>query len=167
MGLSPVFDLAARALSTQQLVLQTAGHNLANVDRPSYSRQEVVLGATAAQPRGNLIVGSGVTAQTVRQIVAPLVESQLLGARSRSAEAGARRDELSRLERLFNDFQGGGLQEAIDGFFAGADDLVLHLSSARCGRSVRPEARCSSSRRSTAASTRTSGWWGARRQRVR
>lgn len=126
MGLTPLFDLASTALRTQQLVLQTAGHNLANVSRPSYSRQEVVLVNLPPVNMNGLRVGVGVNAESVRQIVDPLVEAQLLAARMRSSEAEAHRDGLSRLERLFTDIDGGGLQEAFDAFFAAADDVAIH-----------------------------------------
>jgi flagellar hook-associated protein 1 FlgK len=126
MGLTPLFDLAARALETQQLVLQTTGHNLANVDRPGYTRQRVVLVNTPPQQSVGVSVGSGVTADGIRQIVDPLLEAQLVQARTRSAEAGASRDELARLEQLLTDLDGGGLQGAFDGFFGAVADLSAH-----------------------------------------
>jgi len=126
MGLSSVFDLAARALRAQDVVLQTTGHNIANVDRPGYSRQEAVLVSEDAQRLRGTIVGSGVAVDYVRQEVDALVEAQLLRARSSSAEASAARDELARLESIFGDVSGSGLQDALDAFFASADDLALH-----------------------------------------
>ncbi len=126
MGLTPIFDLAARALDAQELVLRTTGHNLANVDRPGYSRQEAVLVNTPPQQSVGISVGSGVTVDGIRQIVDPLLEAQLLRARTRSAETGASRDELVRLEQLFTDLDGGGLQDAFDGFFGAAADLSVH-----------------------------------------
>lgn len=126
MGLTPLFDLASASLHTQQLILQTTGHNLANVDRAHYSRQEVLLANVPPVNVNGLAVGMGVKAESVRQIVDPLLEAQLLAARGRSTEAEARHGGLSRLERLFTDIDGGGLQEAFDAFFAAADDVALH-----------------------------------------
>jgi flagellar hook-associated protein 1 FlgK len=126
MGLSPIFDLAARALSTQEIVLRTAGHNLANVDRPGYSRQEVLVIDAPPQQQVGVAIGSGVTVDGIRQIVDPLLEQQLLAARGRSAEASASRDELTRLEQLFVDLDGGGLAGVLDDFFGAASDLALH-----------------------------------------
>jgi len=126
MGLSPIFDLATRALRAQNLVLQTAGQNLANASRPSYSRQRVVLAADPPQSISGIAVGSGVRVQEVQQVVNTLTETQLLQARSRSAEEIAARDELSQLETVLGELGGGGLQETLDSFFAAADDLALH-----------------------------------------
>jgi flagellar hook-associated protein 1 FlgK len=126
MGITPVFDLAARALRAQNLVLQTAGQNIANASRPSYSRQRVVLAADPPQSLSGIVVGSGVRVQEVQQVVSTLTEKQLLQARSRSAEEIGARDELSQLEAVLGELGGGGLQEALDSFFAAADDLALH-----------------------------------------
>jgi flagellar hook-associated protein 1 FlgK len=126
MGISPVFDLAARALLAQQAVLNTAGHNLANVNRPSYSRQEVVLVNDQPQRLSGIVLGGGVGVDSLRQVVDPVVEAQLVRARSAGAEAGAAGEGLSRLEGIFRDLEGSGLQDALDAFLAGADDLAIH-----------------------------------------
>ena len=54
MGL---LNVGARALMANQVALQTAGHNIANVNTPGYSRQTVVLQTvkeTGALPLGSL-----------------------------------------------------------------------------------------------------------------
>ncbi len=41
LGLFGTLNLGARSLQTQQLGVEVAGHNLANVNNPDYSRQRV------------------------------------------------------------------------------------------------------------------------------
>ena len=126
MGLTPVFDVATRALQAQELVIRTTGHNLANVNRPGYSRQRVELTNERPTNYTPLVIGNGVRVETVRQIVDPLVERQLLLARSDSAHASTARDELTRLEQLTAELDGTGLQNGLDAFFAAAGDVALH-----------------------------------------
>jgi flagellar hook-associated protein 1 FlgK len=126
MGISPVLDIAARALRAQDVVLQTIGHNIANASTPGFSRQDAVLVSERAQQLGGLTVGSGVGVATVRQIVDGLLEGQLLRARSARAHEGRAETELARLEAVFDDLDGKGLSGALDEFFAAADDLALH-----------------------------------------
>jgi flagellar hook-associated protein 1 FlgK len=126
MALSPTFGLAARALHAQSLVLHTTGHNLVNVDRPGYTRQQVELTAAGPLDLPGALVGGGVAVDGVRQVIDPLVEEQLLRARSDGADAGAARDAIARLEGFFNQLDGGGLQGTLDAFFASADDVALH-----------------------------------------
>jgi flagellar hook-associated protein 1 FlgK len=126
MALSATFGLAARALHAQELVLHTAGNNLVNVDRPGYTRQEVLLTASTPLDLPGALVGSGVDVDHVRQVIDPLIEAQLLSARSDSADAGAARDAINRLEAQFNHLDGDGLQGTIDAFLGAADDLALH-----------------------------------------
>jgi flagellar hook-associated protein 1 FlgK len=126
MGLTPVFDVATRALQAQELVIRTTGHNLANVNRPGYSRQRVELTNERPTNFTPLVIGNGVRVQTVRQIVDPIVERQLLGARSASAHSSTAHAELTRLEQLLAELDGTGLQSGLDAFFAAAGDVALH-----------------------------------------
>lgn len=126
MGLTPVFDVATRALHAQELVIRTTGHNLANVNRPGYSRQRVELTSERPTNFTPLVIGNGVRVETVRQIVDPIVERQLLLARSASAHSSSARDELARLEQLVAELDGTGLQNGLDAFFAAAGDVALH-----------------------------------------
>jgi flagellar hook-associated protein 1 FlgK len=126
MAITPVFDVATRALQAQELVIRTTGHNLANVNRPGYSRQRVELTSERPTQFTPLVIGNGVRVQTVRQIVDPIVERQLLLARSDSAHSSTARDELARLEQLVAELDGTGLQNGLDAFFAAAADVALH-----------------------------------------
>jgi flagellar hook-associated protein 1 FlgK len=126
MAISPVLDLAARALRAQETVLQTVGHNIANQSTPGYSRQDAVLVSERAQQLGGLTIGSGVGVATVRQTVDSLLEAQLLRARSDQAQQGRAQSQLARVEEIFSDLDGQGLRGALDDFFAAADDLALH-----------------------------------------
>ena len=55
-----VLNIGTRALQANQIALQTAGNNIANVNTPGYSRQSVVLTAVEGQFTGGGYIGKGV-----------------------------------------------------------------------------------------------------------
>ena len=67
-GLFGGLELGKRALMTNQLWLNTIGHNIANVNTPGYSRQRVL--TTTSDPFNHPIgpVGTGVKAVNINHI---------------------------------------------------------------------------------------------------
>ncbi len=62
-----LLNVGSRALLANQAALQTAGHNIANVSTPGYSRQTVVLQTVQGQFTGGGYIGKGVDVQTVQR----------------------------------------------------------------------------------------------------
>ena len=58
--MSGILDIGTRALKANQLALQTAGNNIANVNTPNYSRQSLVIKNVAGQFSGTGYYGKGV-----------------------------------------------------------------------------------------------------------
>ena len=100
MAITPVFDVATRALHAQELVIRTTGHNLANVNRPGYSRQRVELTSERPTNFTPLVIGNGVRVETVRQIVDPIIERQLAHFEAADPDYGRRvRETLKAYDR--------------------------------------------------------------------
>lgn len=57
--MSGLLDVGARALMANQVALQTAGHNISNVNVAGYSRQKVVLNSVEGQFTGGGYIGKG------------------------------------------------------------------------------------------------------------
>ena len=60
-----LLNVGVRALQTNQIALQTAGNNIANVNTPGYSRQTAVLENVAGQFSGAGYYGQGVNVETI------------------------------------------------------------------------------------------------------
>jgi len=107
-----ILNIGTRALLANQLALQTAGNNIANVNTAGYSRQSVVLQSVEGQFSGSGYYGNGVTAATVLRKHDEFLtrQSTLTGS---VAAADAKR--LERLQQLDDVFQGGpaGLGAAV------------------------------------------------------
>ena len=71
-----------------------------------------------------MLVGRGVRALSVQQVLDPLVDRRLRNAITDAGEDGLRRDQLSGLSELLNDIAEPSLGTAVGGFFDAADGLA-------------------------------------------
>jgi len=78
LGLFGSLNLGTRALQTQQLGVEVAGQNLANINNPAYARQKVALQTAPTLPTLIGPQGTGVEAIAIRQIRNAILDSQIL-----------------------------------------------------------------------------------------
>lgn len=76
-GLGLVLEIAKTALATQRYGIDVTGHNIANVNNPSYSRQNPVIEAKEPASYGGLLLGQGVDTTSVVRATDQFIESQL------------------------------------------------------------------------------------------
>ena len=76
MGTS-IFGIGLSGLNAAQAGLTTTGHNIANVNTPGYTRQQLVQSARAPQFTGAGYFGQGTNADTVRRIYSEFLASQV------------------------------------------------------------------------------------------
>ena len=102
--MSGILDIGTRALKANQLALQTAGNNIANVNTPNYSRQSLVIKNVAGQFSGTGYYGKGVEVITVQRNHSEFLTRQAAQSSSISAADTKRLEQLTQLEDIF---QGG------------------------------------------------------------
>jgi len=96
-----LLNIGTRALQANQVALQTAGNNIANVNTPGYSRQRVILESVPGQYTGGGYVGKGVDIRTIsRSFDEFLTRQSTLAGASLAADA-TRSDKLKQLEGVF------------------------------------------------------------------
>ena len=115
-----LLNVGARALLANQVALQTAGHNIANVSTAGYSRQTVVLQTVQGQFTGGGYIGKGVDVQTILRNHSELLTRQATAAASVDAGDTVRMDRLRQLQEVFS----GGPS----GFGASINDMMNALS---------------------------------------
>ena len=98
MGL---LNVGTRALQANQVALQTAGNNIANVNVPGYSRQRAMLETVPGQYSGSGYVGQGVTVQTIQRNFSEFLTRQSTLATSNLSADTTRSDKLRQLEGIF------------------------------------------------------------------
>ena len=96
-----LLNVGARALLANQVALQTAGHNIANVSTPGYSRQSVVLQTVQGQFTGGGYIGKGVDVQTILRNHSELLTRQATAAAAVDAGDTVRMDRLRQLQDVF------------------------------------------------------------------
>ena len=123
------FEIGRRALSANQLGINVTGKNISNVNTPGYSRQRVSLGEVAYQGNTAFSVGNGVTVQGVQTFRDRFIESRIQNETGIAGRLNAERDALSQVEIALQGGEGGGLQNAISGFFGSFRDLDANPGS--------------------------------------
>lgn len=118
-----LLNVGARALLANQVALQTAGHNIANVNTLGYSRQTVVLQTVQGQFTGGGYIGQGVDVQTILRNQSELLTRQSAAAGSTQSADAVRAERLTQLQDIFS---GGkeGLGAAINDMMNAFSDVV-------------------------------------------
>ncbi|MCX6827318.1 MAG: flagellar hook-associated protein FlgK [candidate division Zixibacteria bacterium] len=132
-GLLDGLEIGKRALFTNQLWLNTIGHNIANVNTPGYSRQRVDIHPTDPQDSPQGSIGTGVEATGIRQVRDLFLNQQYRNTNKSLGQWTARDKTLSQIEALFNEPKPGSLSDLLDKFWASWSGLSVDptLTSAR------------------------------------
>ncbi len=115
-------SIGANALNTNLAALKVIGHNIANVNTPGYSRQNVQLETAGYQKFGNGYFGKGVNIATIERSHDAYLTRE---AQITSAVAYADSIRFSRLQQLENAFPlgEGGLGSAMNGMLNAWGDV--------------------------------------------
>ncbi|MEY4551369.1 MAG: hypothetical protein RL685_7564 [Pseudomonadota bacterium] len=114
MGLTDILNTARDAMSAQTFGLTVTGQNVANVNTPGFVRRQAQL---ETRDMGDRNFGS-VHVAGLRRVADRFVEQRHLALTGASAEASSRDQLLSQAEALFNDFEGTGLGNSLNGMFS-------------------------------------------------
>ena len=96
-----LFSIGTRAMQASYATLQTTGHNIANVNTPGYSRQQVELKTSGGQFTGAGFFGRGVDVATISRSYDSFLAREVVTTRSLAAADATRTDQLRRLEAVF------------------------------------------------------------------
>lgn len=96
-----LLNVGARALMANQTALQTAGHNIANVNTPGYSRQTVLLNQVEGQFTGAGYVGKGVEITAIERNYSQFFVQQATLAGSVQASDSSLASHMRQLEDVF------------------------------------------------------------------
>jgi flagellar hook-associated protein 1 FlgK len=120
---SNLLNVGTRALLANQAALTTAGHNIANVNTPGYSRQTVTLEAIEGQFTSGGYIGKGVDIVTVQRTYNQFLTRQAALTESIQSMDTARADKLTSLQDLFQTGT-AGLGAAVTDFLNSFSDIV-------------------------------------------
>ena len=126
MSINRLVDIGKSALFTAQQAITVAGHNIANVNTPGFSRQQVTLSENRPENGSPGQIGTGVHAESIRRSFDAFVEEQLLASRERLGEFTASNSALARLEPLFGDANHLGIGAGLNEFFGALQDVATN-----------------------------------------
>jgi flagellar hook-associated protein 1 FlgK len=124
MSLLGSIHLANNALLATQIGIQVTGQNIANVNTPGYSREELLLTPAPTQRIGDLNLGLGVSVQGIIQKVDRFLEERLRGASSDRASSQAQRQAYSELESVIGELTDTDLSSSLNRFFSSIHEVL-------------------------------------------
>ncbi len=133
-------QIAYSALKAQQQVMETIGHNIANVSTDGYTRQRVDLAATpptlVTTNAGTIEIGGGVQVINIARVMDQFVNAQLREQSSKLAEKEKAREILAQVESVFAEPGEEGLGAIMTEFWNSWEQLTLNPESLVSRRSV-------------------------------
>jgi flagellar hook-associated protein 1 FlgK len=115
--INTMMSLAGQALLTQQQAISVTSHNIANVNTPGYSRQQLIM--TTNTPLDSSIgpMGTGVSAEAIERVYDRYLSAQINNESQGLGRWDAQKDGVQLVEMIFNEANGSGLNEAMSEFW--------------------------------------------------
>ncbi len=123
-----VLTLGTNSLLTQQQGINVTGNNIANVNTPGYSRQRLDLRAAAPLTSNIGLLGGGAFAAGVERVYDRFLGVQLNGENAQLGRWDAQAGMLERVEVVFDESNGYGLNQALSQFWNAWQDLGMNPS---------------------------------------
>lgn len=125
MTLTNAFNIGQSGLTTSQTAIQIAGHNLANISTPGYTRQVArIQPVTGSDELGGVYIGRGVRVVEVIRQIDQALQGRLQDSVSREAFAATSEQTLASVESLLNELTGIDLSTEINTFFASFSEFA-------------------------------------------
>lgn len=119
-------EVAKSALFAQQAAIYVTAHNIANVNTPEYSRQQVVLSTLGPVNLPVAYLGRGVWVEEVRRIYDRFLTLQINYQQSEKSFWETYHTKLSYLEAIFGTSEEEGIPKLVSDFFNAWHDLALN-----------------------------------------
>ena len=123
-GLSAGLNLGLTGLQSTQSALDVIGHNIANINTPGYSRQQVTLTTNPSQSFGDLQYGTGVNVKSILGVRDKFLDMQITQSLSNQSGAETRYQGVQGVASAFQDDGTTGLNSQIQQFFSGLQQLA-------------------------------------------
>lgn len=126
--MADLLNTGVSALLGYRKALDTAGHNIANVNTEGYSRQRVEFVSRLGGPLGDGYIGAGMSASTVRRVTDQFVGARVIADTSSYQRAASLESVAGPLDAWLSDAT-TGLGTPINSFFDSLNDLAADPAS--------------------------------------
>lgn len=117
MSLLGLFDIGRSGIFANQLALRVSSNNIANVNNPGYSRQDVIMQIANPVELHGQHLGRGVGDVEVRRHFDNFIFLQILGQSTNYGRSYALESGLRHIEQIFNETQDFGLLNSMEEYF--------------------------------------------------
>jgi flagellar hook-associated protein 1 FlgK len=142
---------ALSGLNAAQANLATVSHNIANVNTPGYSRQQVVQQAATGQFSGAGFIGNGVKISVVQRVYDEFLTTQATRAQSESSYYNSYESSMSQLLNTVGTAT-TGVNSSITSFYAAVADLSTRIGEPAARQTALSSAEAMAARFRTASS---------------
>jgi flagellar hook-associated protein 1 FlgK len=122
-GINQILNTAKDAFFASQISMEVTGANIANASTPGYVRQRAVLASTSPGGYAGNATQSGVEVVSVERLYDRFIEFQMVDQSSQVGDASVRKETFGRVEAIFNETDGGGLNDMLNQFWKASEDL--------------------------------------------
>lgn len=129
MSILGLFDIGRSALYASQSALMVTSNNIANMNTPGFSKEDIILTVSNPGVTGSFSTGRGVTVDGVRRSYDKFVQAQLLGQGQNQGKSAAMDSTWGQVEQVFNEAKGAGLSSALTDYFNAWNDVAANPSS--------------------------------------
>ena len=129
-GLTSGLYIGLSGLQSAQAALEVVGHNIANVNTDSYTRQQATLSANTPQTSGTLTFGTGVNLADIAGVRDKYLDLQIVKTTSRESGASTRYSGLEAVSTLLEEDGTTGLSTLLQDCFEAFQDLSASPESA-------------------------------------
>lgn len=138
--MADLLNTGVSALLGYRKALDTAGHNIANVNTDGYTRQRVEFVSRLGGPQGDGYIGSGVSTSTVKRITDAFVGARIVADTSAYERAASFEGVVGQLDTWLSD-RATGLGAPLSAFFDSLNDLSADPASTANRQSVISDAQ--------------------------
>ena len=125
---SNLFTSALSGMNAAQIGLSTTQHNIANVNTPGFTRQEVQISSRAGSPFGGGFIGQGVDVSGVRRIYDQFLSTQVLQEQAQASYLTTYYNALKQVDNLIAD-PAAGAAPAMREFFSAMSSVANNPES--------------------------------------
>jgi flagellar hook-associated protein 1 FlgK len=124
MSLFTTLQLASNSLQAQQIGLQVVGQNIANVNTPGYSREVANLAPATTQRIGKLLIGLGVTVDSIKQVADAHLNERLRLATADRSGGEVQENVYQQLESIVGELSDTDLSTSMNNFFSSISQIL-------------------------------------------
>lgn len=114
--MADLFTSALSGMNAAQLGVATTEHNIANVNTPGYTRQQVLISSRAGDQSGAGFIGQGVDVTGIVRIYDQFLNTQVLLEQNQASYLNAYHTAIKQIDNLIAD-PAAGVSPAVQGFF--------------------------------------------------